>query len=155
MNIVGFDFGTTNSLISVIRNGTHTTFFEDDGLPIPSVVSYEGDKIVVGSEAKKQLSEVGMGVHGDVVKSPKTYLGREALTVGGVQRNPVDIVTHIVKYVCERALSTNREALAKIDKAVVTIPVNMIGERRALLRDAVSAAGVSIVQFVHEPLAAL
>jgi molecular chaperone DnaK len=155
MNIVGFDFGTTNSLISVIRNGTHTTFFEDDGLPIPSVVSYEGDKIVVGSEAKKQLSEVGMGVHGDVVKSPKTYLGREALTVGGVQRNPVDIVTHIVKYVCERALSTNREALAKIDKAVVTIPVNMIGERRALLRDAFRAAGVSIVQFVHEPLAAL
>jgi molecular chaperone DnaK (HSP70) len=155
MNIVGFDFGTTNSLISVIRNGTHTSFFEDDGLPIPSVVSYEGDKIVVGSEAKKQLSEVGMGVHGDVVKSPKTYLGREALTVGGVQRNPVDIVTHIVKYVCERALSTNREALAKIDKAVVTIPVNMIGERRALLRDAFRAAGVSIVQFVHEPLAAL
>ncbi len=81
-------FGTTNSLISVIRNGSHTTFFEDDGLPIPSVVSYEGDKIVVGVEAKKQLSEVGMGVHGDVVKSPKTYLGREALTVGGVQRKP-------------------------------------------------------------------
>jgi molecular chaperone DnaK (HSP70) len=155
MNIVGFDFGTTNSLISVIRNGSHTTFFEDDGLPIPSVVSYEGDKIVVGSEAKKQLSEVGMGVHGDVVKSPKTYLGREELTVGGVQRNPVDIVTDIVKYVCERALSTNREALTKIDKAVVTIPVNMIGERRALLRDAFRAAGVSIVQFVHEPLAAL
>jgi len=155
MNIVGFDFGTTNTLISVIRNGTHTTFFEDDGLPIPSVVSYEGDKIVVGSEAKKQLSEIGMGVHGDVVKSPKTYLGREALTVGGVQRNPVDIITHIVKYVCDRALSTNREALKKIDKAVVTIPVNMIGERRALLRDAFRAAGVSIVQFVHDPLAAL
>lgn len=155
MNIVGFDFGTTNSLISVIRNGSHTTFFEVDGLPIPSVVSYEGDKVIVGSEAKKQLSEVGMGVHGDVVKSPKTYLGRETLTVGGVQRNPVDIVTHIVKYVCDRALSTNRESLTRIDKAVVTIPVNMIGERRALLRDAFRAAGVSIVQFVHEPLAAL
>lgn len=155
MNIVGFDFGTTNSLISVIRNGSPTTFFDDDGLPIPSVVSYEGDKIIVGSEAKKQLSEVGMGVHGDVVKSPKTYLGREALTVGGVVRNPVDIVTEIVKYVSERALRSNREALTQIDKAVVTIPVNMIGERRALLRDAFRAAGVSIVQFVHEPLAAL
>ncbi len=155
MNIVGFDFGTTNSLISVIRNGEVTTFKEVDGYPIPSVVLYEGNKIIVGSDAKKQLSSVGSGVHGDVVKSPKTYLGRETLTIGGVQRNPVDIVTHIVRYVCERALSTNREALTKIDKAVVTIPVNMIGERRALLRDAFRAAGVSIIQFVHEPLAAL
>jgi molecular chaperone DnaK (HSP70) len=154
MNIVGFDFGTTNSLITVIRNG-ETTVFKENGEPIPSVVSYEGSKIVVGAEAKKQLSIVGMGVHGDVVKSPKTYLGREALSVGGVQRNPVDIVTHIVKYVCESALKTNREALTKIDKAVVTIPVNMIGQRRALLRDAFRAAGVSILQFVHEPLAAL
>ena len=155
MNIVGFDFGTTNSLISVIRNGQVTTFKEVDGLPIPSVVLYEGNKIIVGSEAKRQLSEIGSGVHGDVVKSPKTYLGRETLTIGGVQRSPVDIVTHIVRYVCDRALSSNRETLTKIDKAVVTIPVNMIGERRALLRDAFRAAGVSIVQFVHEPLAAL
>jgi actin-like ATPase involved in cell morphogenesis len=154
MNVIGFDFGTTNSLITVIRNG-ETTIFKENGEPIPSVVSYEGSKIVVGAEAKKQLSKAGMGVHGDVVKSPKTYLGRESLIVGGVQRNPVDIVTHIVKYVCESALKTNRETLTKIDKAVVTIPINMIGQRRALLRDAFRAAGVSIIQFVHEPLAAL
>ena len=37
----------------------------------------------------------------------------------------------------------------------MTIPVNMEGRRRALLRDAFRMAGMGVVQFVHEPLAAL
>jgi molecular chaperone DnaK len=42
-----------------------------------------------------------------------------------------------------------------MDRVVATIPVNMEGHRRALLRQAFRQAGMSVVQFVHEPLAAL
>lgn len=41
MTVVGFDFGTTNSLVSVVV-GDRVIRFEDEGQPIPSVVSYEG-----------------------------------------------------------------------------------------------------------------
>ena len=39
--------------------------------------------------------------------------------------------------------------------AVVTIPVDMQGYRRVALREAFAQANLRIIQFVHEPLAAL
>lgn len=155
MAIVGFDFGTTNSLVSVIEGGRAIRFLDDQGLPVPSVVCYEGSKVIVGAQAKERLGEAGLGVQGNVVRSPKMLLGRESVFVGGVERSPVDIVRDVVEYVRTQAQATRRVKNLKIDKVVVTIPVNMEGRRRAALRDAFRLAGIGIVQFIHEPLAAL
>lgn len=154
MAVVGFDFGTTNSLISVVI-GERVIRFEEEGQPIPSVVSYEGGRTIVGREARKRLSVAGLGVHGSIVRSPKTMLGRESVDVEGVARNPVDVVRDVVSYLRNEAVDSGIVKNLEFDRAVVTIPVNMEGRRRALLRDAFRAAGMSIVQFVHEPLAAL
>lgn len=154
MAVVGFDFGTTNSLISVVI-GDRVIRFEEEGQPIPSVVSYEGGKTIIGRDARNRLSNAGLGVHGSIVRSPKTMLGRESVDVDGVPRNPVDIVRDVVAYLRDEAIASGTAKNLEFDKAVVTIPVNMEGRRRALLREAFRAAGISIVQFVHEPLAAL
>lgn len=154
MTVVGFDFGTTNSLVSVVV-GDRVIRFEDEGQPIPSVVSYEGGQTIVGREARKRLGVAGLGVHGSVVRSPKTMLGRESVDVEGVARSPVDIVRDVVAYLRNEAIESDIVRNLNFDRAVVTIPVNMEGRRRALLRDAFRMAGISIVQFVHEPLAAL
>ena len=153
MTVVGFDFGTTNSLVSVVV-GDRVIRFEDEGQPIPSVVSYEGGQTIVGREARKRLGVAGLGVHGSVVRSPKTMLGRESVDVEGVARSPVDIVRDVVAYLRNEAIESDIVRNLNFDRAVVTIPVNMEGRRRALLRDAFRMAGISIVQFVHEPLAA-
>jgi molecular chaperone DnaK len=156
MSVVGFDFGTTNSLVSLIQGKRAINFLDDEGLPIPSVVCYEGNKIVVGRDAKLRLGESGLGIKGNVVKSPKILLGQDSVFVEGVERNPIDIVSDVVSYVAAQAQSSRRgDSLQKIDRAVVTIPVDMDGRRRAALRDAFRLTGISIVQFVHEPLAAL
>lgn len=155
MAVVGFDFGTTNSLITLIQGGRPISFSDDQGLPVPSVVCYEGSQTIVGREARERLGQAGLGVHGNVVRSPKTLLGRESVFVGGVERSPVDIVREVVQFVRRQALETKTVRNLKADRAVVTIPVNMEGNRRALLRDAFRMAGMSVVQFVHEPLAAL
>ncbi|MDE3021710.1 MAG: Hsp70 family protein [Pseudomonadota bacterium] len=155
MEAIGFDFGTTNSLISIIQGDKVINLYDDQGLPIPSVVCYEGTQTLVGREARERLAQAGLGVQGNVVLSPKTLLGRESVFVGGVERNPVDIVRHVVEFVRNQAMDTRTVKNLTIDKAVVTIPVNMEGYRRALLRDAFRMAGINIVQFIHEPLAAL
>lgn len=155
MDLVGFDFGTTNSLISIIDNGRPINFLDKDGLPFPSVVCYEGAKTIVGRDAKERLGESGLGVKGNVIRSPKILLGRESIPVEGVERSPVDIVRDVAKYVLQQALNTRLKDLTKIQGAVVTIPVDMEGYRRAALRDAFRLAGINIAQFVHEPLAAL
>jgi molecular chaperone DnaK (HSP70) len=154
MTVVGFDFGTTNSLISVVV-GDRVIRFDEEGQPIPSVVSYEGGQTIVGREARRRLGVAGLGVHGSIVRSPKTMLGSESVDVDGVARNPVDMVRDVVSYLRSEAANSGVVRNLDLSKAVVTIPVNMEGRRRALLRDAFRMAGVSIVQFVHEPLAAL
>lgn len=154
--VVGFDFGTTNSLMSVVVGDGVIDVMGDDGRPFPSVVRYEGARTIVGREARDSLDTAGIGVHGSTVLSPKFLLGEETVHVGGVDRSPVDIVRDVVAHVRDASLTgRNRNALDGASRAVVTIPVTMDGPRRAALRDAFLRAGVGIVQFVHEPLAAL
>lgn len=154
--IVGFDFGTTNSLVSVVSGDRVIDVLDEEGRPHPSVVRYEGEEVIVGREARHALEEVGLGVHGSTVRSPKFLLGQETLSIGGVDRSPVDIVAEVIGHVrTESKRSTRRQMLGDLDRAVVTIPVNMNGPRRAALREAFAHAGMSVAQFVHEPLAAL
>jgi molecular chaperone DnaK len=154
MPTIGFDFGTTNSLISIVRGDTPISYLDPQQQPIPSIVSYEGMKVVAGREAKKRLDKAGLGVHGNTVRSPKMFLGDEAIHLDGMQKDPVDVVSDVVKHVLDVAKRRN-SALAKDANAVVTIPVDMDGIRRRRLREAFSRAGIQIEQFVHEPLAAL
>jgi actin-like ATPase involved in cell morphogenesis len=156
MAVIGFDFGTTNSLISVIDGTRAINFLDEERMPIPSVVCYEGMQTIVGRKAKDRLGKAGLGVHGNVVRSPKMLLGQDNVYINSVEHSPVDIVADVVDFVAKQAISSQRGlSLARIDQAVVTIPVNMEGYRRAALRDAFLKAGVNIVQFVHEPLAGL
>jgi molecular chaperone DnaK len=155
MNTVGFDFGTTNSLVSAVTGQRVVNYFDDRGMPVPSVVCYEAGTVVVGRAAKERLRDAGLGVYGNIVRSPKTLLGQESIQIEGVERNVVDVVADLVKGIKQEIATNSRRALSSMEHAVVTIPVNFDGHRRAALRDAFRLAGIHIVQFVHEPLAAL
>ena len=49
----GIDLGTTNSLIASVKSGLAETIADANGADIlPSVVSYQADKILVGHDAK-------------------------------------------------------------------------------------------------------
>ena len=155
MSIVGFDFGTTNSLVSIIKDGRPINLLED-GRSFPSVVCYEGSRKIFGSAAKERLSGAGLGVKGNIVRSPKVHLGKNSIYIEGVEKSPVDIVSDVVSFISRRSVDSRRpRVLDEINQAVVTIPVDMEGYKRKALRDAFRIAGISIVQFVHEPLAAL
>lgn len=154
MAVVGFDFGTTNSLASVVI-GTDVISFLENEQPIPSVVSFEGGKVEVGRKAHDKLTSAGLGVQGSTVRSPKTLLGREEQVIEGVRRDPVQMVEYVLDHVRRFVLQTKAGRDLQMDRVVATIPVNMEGHRRALLRQAFRQAGMSVVQFVHEPLAAL
>ena len=122
MRVVGFDFGTTNSLISVVRGNAPINFLDDEQRPIPSVVCYEGKQKIVGREAKTRLTQSGLGVHGNTVRSPKSLLGRDSVHIDGIERHPVDIVADVVRHVMQQAESGRRgRDLKEVSGAVVTI----------------------------------
>jgi molecular chaperone DnaK len=159
--IFGLDFGTTNSVAAFIqrnpdRQGYHAHVLADRlGRPHPSVVWYNGAEVVVGRRAKDQMGQLGLGVFGDIVRSPKMYLGSTTgIHVGGINRPASEVVADVLRFVREQALQSG-EATQSFDHAVCTVPVSMDGNARRELRQAALAAGIHVHQFVHEPLAAL
>lgn len=148
----GFDFGTTNSVMSIVV-GDRCIPLLDDNMPHPSVVCYQGDQVIVGRKAKDKLATADSGVVGNIVKSPKTMLGRSRVFVDGHSYSPKEVVRDVVEHVADDA--RRQMPHETFEHAVVTIPVDMNGERRRELREACRMAGLGVVQFVHEPLAAL
>jgi molecular chaperone DnaK len=159
--IFGLDFGTTNSVATFIGRSVDgqtdepKVLLHSDGRPHPSVVWYRGADVVVGREAKAQLSQLGLGVFGDIVRSPKIFLGSPTgISVDGVNRPAVDVVGEILQFLRDDALARKFPGQT-FDRAVFTIPVSMEGPARRQLRHAALMAGLRVHQFVHEPLAAL
>jgi len=154
--IYGLDFGTTNSLASIVVEGKMLSLVnQDDQLPHPSVIRYNGDEVIVGRDAKNAIETTDVGVIGDFVRSPKRYLGSgEKIHVGGVARNVSDVVAEILRHVHDDARQRNI-AGESFERAIMTIPVNAIGRARRDLREAALKAGIHIHQFVQEPFAAL
>lgn len=152
MKAFGFDFGTTNSVMSFVSDERCIPIL-DDRYPHPSVVCYQGDQVISGRKAKEKLSNANSGVIGNIVKSPKTMLGEGRVEVDGHTYSPKEVVRDIILHVREDAKRQYPDT--EFDRAVVTIPIDMNGLRRRELREACRMAGLSVVQFVHEPLAAL
>ena len=159
MGVVGFDFGTTNSLISVVRGSRIVNFLGRRG------TADSGRWCVTRGAQKSWVERRSSGLrrrdwacHGNIIRSPKKYLGRDGVTVEGVERSPVEIVADLVGHVLEQARASGgarARDLGRVDGAVVTIPVDMAGMGRRGLRDAFKRAGLRIVQFIQEPFAAL
>lgn len=152
---VGIDFGTTNSLISVITRAGRTKCFDDTGRPHPSVVRYEGEQVICGKKARDKLDKLGIGVLGNTVRGPKKLLGSEHVNVDGRIMTPVEVIADYIKYLMTHARDNDIDQIADLTRAVVTIPVALDGRGRQALREAMLSAGVYVETFVHEPLAAL
>ena len=117
--VLGFDFGTTNSLASVVVGDKVITFLDNEQ-PIPSVVSFEGGKVEVGRKAHDKLTSAGLGVQGSTVRSPKTLLGRDELIIDGVRRDPVRMVEYVLAHVRRFVLQTKAGRDLKMDHVVAT-----------------------------------
>src|SRR5262245_45424771 len=99
--IVGLDFGTTNSLVSFVL-GDRATALTDNAngdRPHPSVVCFHGTDVIVGRRAKSQLGADDDGFAAGIVRSPKASLGSgESLIVAGVSRPVTDVVAEVFRH---------------------------------------------------------
>src|SRR5262245_20222129 len=154
--VFGLDFGTTNSLLSSIgRDGTPIHLTDEKDRPHPSVVWYRGGEVIVGRKARENLDAGAEAITGSFVRSPKRLLDADApVHVGGRDLDPRDIVAEVLRFLRREAMTEHALKL-KPNRAVMTIPVRLDGAGRRRLREAARKADIGIVQFVHEPLAAL
>jgi molecular chaperone HscA len=170
---VGIDLGTTNSVVAV-SSGQKAEVVRDSagrGL-VPSVVAYlDGDRVMVGEDARRELLE-----RPDVVVSSiKRLMGRGAADVkslagtlpyelatpadGGMVRlringrtlSPVEVSADILRELKSRAEAALGRA---VDRAVITVPAYFDDAARTATRDAARLAGLEVLRLVNEPTAA-
>jgi len=154
--LFGIDFGTTNSLAAlVVGNEVRSLVNEQDNRPHPSVVWYRGTDAIVGREARNHLDTMHAEVAQGFVRSPKMALRREGpLHIEGQVLEPTDVIAQVLRHLRNDAAARRRGGY-DLSQAVMTVPVDFGGSQRRDLRDAARKADIGVIQFVHEPAAAL
>lgn len=147
---VGIDLGTTYSCIAYLNeHGEPISIPNKDGeLATPSVVLFDGQQVIVGTEALRNSIR-----HPDrVVVHAKRYMGNPShrWKIGGKSYSPVDISTYILKSMLDNA----REKLGPVERAVITVPAQFSDIQRQATVEAGKRAGLKQVDIINEPVAA-
>ena len=149
--VIGIDFGTTNSVVSVLENGEPNIIINYEGNRLtPSVVGFTKDgQCLVGQLAKRQA----VSNPDRTVSSIKRHMGEADYTVdiGGNQYTPPEIAAMILQ-----KLKTDAEEYLgdKVTQAVITVPAHFNDAQRQATKDAGKIAGLEVLRIINEPTAA-
>nr|AAB81494.1 mitochondrial Hsp70 homolog [Vairimorpha necatrix] len=171
--IIGIDLGTTNSCVSLMHNNVpHIIENEEGTRTTPSVVSFSKDKILVGDQAKQNLTLFPK----NTIFASKRLIGRkfDDLELKEYLKNlPYDTTRHcngdvwikidekkyspaqIGAFILSKMKNAAETFLnSKVVKSVVTVPAYFDDMQRQATKDAGRIAGLEVLRVVNEPTAA-
>jgi len=174
--ILGIDLGTTNSCVSIWRNGNCEIIPDENGnKTIPSYVSYTNISKYVGSEAKKQKDINSENVFfefkrliGRLYKDPSVQRIKDLLSYKIIEneRGTVSIQSTIKnnKIFTPEELSAcillklkdmaTKYLKREVKDVVITIPAHFNDSQRQATYDSAKIAGLNCVRIFNEPTAA-
>lgn len=147
--IVGIDLGTTHSLIGVHRAQGGELFPNAHGdLLTPSVISLDGDTVLVGKAAQERLVSHPQ----QTVAHFKRWMGSDReVRLGGRAFRAEELSALVL-----RSLVADAEAALgqKIEEAVISVPAYFSDAQRKATRAAGELAGIRVERLINEPTAA-
>jgi molecular chaperone DnaK len=171
--IIGIDLGTTNCCVAWLENDKINILPMADGAKtMPSVVSFDGDEIVVGKAAKRQATVKpettifgAKRLIGRKYKDPKIRRwerqvpynivdgerGDAWIEVGGKKYGPEQISALLLGELKRRAEDYLGEV---VQSAVITVPAYFNERQRQATKDAGTIAGLNVEHIINEPTAA-
>lgn len=147
--IVGIDLGTTHSLVGAYRDDGPVLFPNALGeLLTPSVVSLDGDRILVGQAARERL--ISHPQH--TVAAFKRWMGTPRETrLGNRDFRAEDLSALVLKSLIADAEASLGEP---VTEAVISVPAYFSDAQRKATRAAGEIAGVRVEWLINEPTAA-
>jgi molecular chaperone DnaK len=147
---VGIDLGTTYSCISYLNpQGEPVTLPNAEGeFCTPSVVLFDGDDVIVGTEAlRNSISQPDR-----VVENAKRFMGdaNKVWMIDGIAHRPHDIASFVLK----KLLAGAEQRLGPIRHAVITVPAQFSEAQRQATIAAGRLAGLEKIDIINEPVAA-
>ena len=149
-DVIGIDFGTTNSGVAFIEFDEPTVIENSEGERVtPSVVYFKEDKTVaVGTMAKRNL----IANPKRTVKSIKRYMGTDHLVqIGNESYPPEYIGAHVIRKLVQDA---EKRVGTSFSDAVITVPAYFMDPQRQAVKDAGEIAGLNVRAILNEPTAA-
>lgn len=171
--IVGIDLGTTNSCVSVVRNGEPVVIENDEGeRTTSSTVSITDGDVVVGSRARSRLlthpkntifaskrligrkfddPELREYVRGLPYEVTSHCNGDVWIKIDGKKYSPAQIGAFVLA-----KLKSGAEAFLRhpVVKSVITVPAYFNDSQRQATKDAGRIAGLDVIRVINEPTAA-
>ena len=151
--VFGIDLGTTYSCIARIRiDGTTKAEVirnNEGDYMTPSVVSFEGDSVIVGNAAKMEAT-----LNPDTtVMLVKTLMGKSnfAIRYNGEDRTPEEISSYILRKLAKDA---SEQLGVEVKDVVITCPAYFGIAERVATKNAGIIAGLNVLEIISEPIAA-
>ncbi|ETV78822.1 hypothetical protein H257_07650 [Aphanomyces astaci] len=175
MASIGIDLGTTHACVGVWANGKVSVIANDQGFrTTPCIVSFASDDVVVGDSAvaklhnnaantvyhlKRVLGKKHKEVHEhDYVKDWSFDLAADThgapiakILDGSRDISSVEFCTIVLRKL--KALAEDYTGVV-VKNAVLTVPEGYSDEQKALLEEAATAADLSVLRYISEPIAA-
>ena len=148
--VIGIDFGTTNSGVAFIEFDEPTIMENSENERVtPSVVYFkDGNDVVVGSAAKRNI----VANPDRTVASIKRYMGTDhQVKIGSESYPPEYVAAHIIKKLVSDA---EKRIGTSITDAIITVPAYFMDPQRQAVKDAGEIAGLNVRGILNEPTAA-
>ena len=172
--VVAMDMGTTRSSVAAVIDGQVSVLkLPGDAWDMPSVVGFRPDKtVMLGTAARKMLAHDP----GNTIASPKRLLGRRfdepqiqpyiaslglktqrdtrgevLLDVHGMSVSIIEACGHILNLL---RLVAEKNLGHEVHDVILTAPVSFTDRQHAALKEAAELAGLRVLEFVEEPVAA-
>lgn len=171
-SVFGIDLGTTNSCVSVMKDGKAVVIPNKAGKrTTPSSVLFKHGRALVGEDARKSAKSPE-----SLITSAKRLMGRKYtdpetikhiqtvpykvvphtngdawIEVDGKRYSPQKVASEVLRYLKD---SVEYALNQKVRKAVITVPAYFNDSQRKATKVAGEIAGLSVLRVVNEPTAA-
>ncbi len=171
--VIGIDLGTTNSVVSVMENGSPKVIFNAEGAATtPSIVAFTDSDRLVGSLAKRQAVTnpentifsikrlIGRKADSKEAEGAKKHLpykivpadnGDAWIEVDGKKYAPQEVSAMILQKLKQTAEDYLGET---VTDAVITVPAYFNDAQRQATKDAGKIANLNVLRIINEPTAA-
>ena len=149
-DIIGIDFGTTNSKMAYMLLDEPMVIENDQGRRItPSVIYFKNETdFSIGEQAKHNQ----IIYPEKVVSSIKREMGTDYKKTVGRFKFPPEYIGALI---FQKLIHDARERTGKtFYDAVVSVPANYSDSQRQAIRDAAEIAGINVIRLINEPTAA-